>query len=354
MRKAGLVMDAEQEIRAFLRAWTRKTVDLDDLQRAFAAMDYETFHQAMEALLRDGSLTRVAARGSDFRGLPRRCRLARGRLCRAADAIQQDIARLGLAASLDFSFYYGQPLTCWQQDLAHIIQLSQWLQHTAVRRPLTVSDQQRSWDIFRNEKFLLTREGDALLHRLHLSWQDIGVKREWEPLMMAVNPSALQGGICHHLVLENKAPYHKLLPHFAKLGLASLVFGAGWKIAGNLAALPRQTGCPEAHHIAWYFGDFDWEGLKIFQSVSTCPAVEVRLAAPFYRVFLQQPAPQGKEQQIPDEAAWQAFSHWLQPEEARKFRHVLQDHRYYPQEALSAADLLACGKELRNGIGTLC
>lgn len=344
--------DAEQEIRVFLQEWTRKTVDLDDLQRAFAGMDYETFHQAMEALLRDGSLTGVAARGVDFRGLPRRCRIARGCLCPAADAIQQDIARHGLSASLDFSFYYGRPLVLWKQDLEHLIRLSQWLQHTAAKRPLTVSDQQRSWDIFRDEKFLLSREGETLLHRLHLGWQDIGVKREWEPLMIAVNPSALQDDVCHHLVLENKAPYHKLLPHFGELGFASLIFGAGWKIAGNLAALPRQAGCPESHHIAWYFGDFDWEGLKIFQSVSTCPVVEVRLATPFYHVFLQQQAPAGKEQQTPDETAWQAFSRWLEPEEARRFRQILQDHRYYPQEALSAADLLACGKELWNGIGT--
>ena len=111
----------------------------------------------------------------------------------ASDVIQRDIARYGLLASLDFSFYHEHPVAIWQQDLARIIQLSRWLQHTAGIRTLAASDQQRSWDIFHNEKFLLTKEGAELLHRLHLYWQDIDVERRWEPLMMAIHPSALLG-----------------------------------------------------------------------------------------------------------------------------------------------------------------
>lgn len=342
-----------QGVRDFLLQYPRKTIALDALQQQFGTFAYEVFHGVIQHLLQEGSLRGIVSSGTDFGGLPRRYRLIRARLCSSSDQIQSDAARYAISARLDLSFYHEQLLPVWQRDLPYIVQLSDWLRRSADQLVLPVSDQQRSWDIFQDEKFLLTPEGRGLLRRLHLSWQDIGVTRETEPLMMAAHPVMMQGAVCHHLIVENKAPYYKLLPHLTESRLSSLIFGSGWKIVGNLSALPMQSGCLTARHVAWYFGDMDWEGIRIFHALSMSAAtasVELRLALPFYRALLLHEAAYGKVTQKPDEEAWTNLACWLPEDEAHQFLHLLQHHQYYPQETLCDAEWLTCGKELDDDI----
>ena len=262
--------------------------------------------------------------------------------------IQAEAIRLALSERLDFSFYYEQPLAVWQADLPYIEKLSAWLARGIGE---TTSLQQRSWDIFADEKYLLG-PGEGLLKRLGLTTADLGICDQPDPLMMAVQPARLQQPVCHHLVVENKAPYGRLAPHLAEGQLTSIIFGCGWKIAANLDLLPQQCGCPHARHVVWYFGDFDWEGLRIWQAAASSKTVEVRLAVPFYEAFLAYEAPQGKANQQREEAVWPPFAAAVGESRAPVFRDILDRGCYYPQEALTENDLIRALKETLHGIRT--
>ena len=227
-----------QRVRDFLVRYPRKTIELDALQQQFGTFAYEVFHGVIQHLLQEGSLRGIASSGTDFGGLPRRYRLIRARLCSSSDQIQSDAARYAISARLDLSFYHEQLLLVWQRDLPYIVQLSDWLRQSAGQLVQPVSDQQRSWDIFQDEKFLLAPEGRGLLRRLHLSWQDIGVTREKEPLMMAAHPAMMQGAVCHHLIVENKAPYYKLMPHLPASRLSSLILALAGRLSGTWRLCP--------------------------------------------------------------------------------------------------------------------
>ena len=335
-------------MRRFLQDYPKKMVDLDVLQAAFASWGYDRFRPAVAALLDDGSLTAVCAGGVDFSGLPRRLKRVPAKLFASVSVIQAEAIRLALSEKLDFSFYYEQPLKVWQADLPYIEKLSAWLARDVGER---ASLQQRSWDIFADEKYLLG-PGAALLKRVGLTAADLGICDQPDPLMMAIHPGHLQQSVCHHLVVENKAPYGRLLPHLAESRLTALIFGGGWKIAANLDLLPTQCGCPNAHHVVWYFGDFDWEGLRIWQAAASSKTVEVRLAAPFYEVFLAYEAPQGKENQQREESVWPPFAAAVGESQARIFRDILDRGCYYPQEALTESDLIRALKETLHGIRT--
>lgn len=335
-------------MRRFLQDYPKKMVDLDVLQAAFASWGYDRFRPAVAALLDDGSLTAVCAGGVDFSGLPRRLKRVPAKLFASVTVIQKDAIGLALSDKLDFSFYYEQPLKAWQADLPYIEKLSAWLDRGIAE---TASLQQRSWDIFADEKYLLG-PGAALLKRVGLTTVDLGICDQPDPLMMAVHPDYLQRPVCHHLVVENKAPYGRLVPHLAEVPLTSLIFGGGWKIAANLDLLPRQCGCPDARHIVWYFGDFDWEGLRIWQAAGRAETVEVRLAVPFYEAFLAYKAPLGKENQQREESVWPPFAAAVGTSRAPVFRDILDSGRYYPQEALTERDLIRALKETLHGIRT--
>lgn len=342
----------EQTIRDYLQSYRRKTIDLDLLKKTFRRMNYEEFQFAIKRLLKDELLQEMPSGGHDFGGLPRRMRLNASILSRSVELVQSDALRFALSPQLDLSSYYVRPADVWKMDLPYIIKLSDWLKNGG-SHGIPVSDQKRSWEIFYDEKYLLG-DGRRLLQRLHIAMAELEVIEESDPLMLAVNPLGLHGTVCHHLIVENKAPYRELLPILRKTGFSSLILGYGWKITKNLPELPVQTGRTDAKHIAWYFGDFDWEGLKIWwYTAARTAGVTLKLAVPFYRAFLNYEAPTGKGNQQKDDEVWEAFSHEIGPKRSLCFYDLLKHGRYYPQEILTEEDLMKCWEELARGTGTL-
>lgn len=344
-------MDMAETMRRSLMDCGRKTILLEQMQMWFPKGEYDDFRQVVLQLMQEGCLEAVRNSGTDYGGLPRKFRINRGALFQSAEVIQRDAIRHALSARMDLRYYYEQPLSVWQENLPYICRLSDWMKTRSGR---AVSLQQRSWDIFHDEKYLMG-PGMILLHRLKLSLADLRVKEEPDPLMMAVAPATSERAVFHHLVVENKAPYYALVPFLRESGFSSLIFGAGWKITANLNELPRQTGYAAARHLVWYFGDFDWEGLRIWQGAagSASDNLSVRLAVPFYQKYLQHEAPSGKENQQADETILESFERTVGEPAGSRFRSVLEQQRYYPQEALTQDELLQAWEELAYGAGTL-
>ena len=351
-------------LKNLLMQQNRKTVTLDALQEVCRRMDYAPFHDAITSLQQDGVLAPIKAGGCDHGGLARKYTIHLGPLFAASAArIQQEAIADAISGTLDLSWDMSHPYGEWQRDRTAIETLSNYLQQLScppAELPKT-SLQQRSYDIFGDEKFLLSDGG--LLTRLGLSREALGVAPEADPLMMAFHPTdsmlpspAYENGhICYyHLIVENKAPWMALFPHLAETTLTSLILGYGWKILASIDQLPAQCGYPKAHHIAWYFGDFDWEGLRIWHELAEkCETldgrIELRLAVPFYAAFLTHPESHGKEQQSPAPEALGAFLRQM-PELLRsRSCHLLKSGCYYPQEALGTDELLSCLKETLHG-----
>ena len=350
---------AGEVLRRFLMMQKRKTVTLDTLQKECHRLDYAAFHDAVTTLERAAVLVPVKAGGYDHGGLARKYTIHPGPLfARTAARIQQEAIESAISGTLDLSWYMSHPYKDWQRDRTAIETLSNYLQQLScppAELPKT-SLQQRSYDIFGDEKFLLSDGG--LLTRLGLSREALGVAPEADPLMMAFHPrTPMQDdgkAVCHHLIVENKAPWMALFPHLAETTLTSLILGYGWKILANIDQLPAQCGYPKAHHIAWYFGDFDWEGLRIWHELAEkCETlerrIELRLAVPFYAAFLSHPESHGKEQQSPAPEALGAFLRQMPEPLRNRFRHLLESGCYYPQEALGTDELLSCLKETLHG-----
>ena len=339
-----------ERLRGFLAGRRQKTVLLDELQRFCGGMEYEVFHQAVRELETAEVLQGIKAAGQDFGGLSRKYKIFAGRLFAAGtEQIQQEIQQDAMSSLLDFSWYYRQSIDCWQQERPWLRKLSVYLKRQQTRLE-SASVQQRSYEIFGDEKFLLER-GHVLLSHVGLQEAELGIGGQPDPLMLAVNPRGLGLPVCQHLVVENKAPYYGLLSFWLQSDFTSVIFGSGWKIAGNIQELPQQCGQPEKRHIVWYFGDFDWEGLSIWHSLSGCRGMEVRLAEPFYQAFLNYGPSTGKQNQQKNPVALDAFcSHFSVPT-AERWRGILQGKGYYPQETLSGERLQKCWEEFLDEAG---
>lgn len=327
-----------------LKHWKKSRIELDYLQQQCRGISYEDFAVLIRECMEKGILLPIKSAGRDGGGLPYKFSIARGKLLGDNVAYINNIVQAGEFSSLlSFSWYYEQPQKIWEGELPYIRLLDAYLKHEQKIVPAGI--QQRSFEIFKNEKWLL-EHGDFLGH-VGLLPEQLGIVSQPDPLMLAVNPVRWQRclkdvfhanghGIitCYHLVVENKAAYYGLLPYLADSPFVSIILGYGWKIAGNLSQLAGQLGQLPVCHRVLYFGDFDAEGISIWYSLTH--GMQVQLATEFYRAMLDLPPVSGKENQQLNQAALDAFAGCFSREEGGRWQQILQGHMYYPQEILSA------------------
>ena len=364
----------------FLKHWKKSRIELDVLQQQCGGISYDEFSSLLRDCLNNGVLLPVKSAGINGQGLPYKFTIAKGRLLSENVAYINKIVQAGAFSSLlSFSWYYEQPIKNWEAELPYIRLLDEYLK--AHKKICPAGIQQRSFDIFHDEKWLL-EHGDFPGH-VGLTLDQLGIVAQPDPLMLAINPVRWQKCLselwqknnqknnqgerfCYHLAVENKAAYYGLLPYLPESPFVSLILGYGWKIVGNLPQLASQLGQLPVRHRVLYFGDFDAEGISIWHSLmdidsrllddqadgcqwgsrdagvadsGACSSIQVELATEFYRAMLNLSPVRGKVNQQLNQLALAAFGRCFSKDERECWQRILQEGRYYPQEILSSEEL---------------
>lgn len=385
-------------IHEILTKWKKSRIELDSLQQQCHGISCEEFVVLIRDCMNKGILLPIKSAGSNGSGLPYKFTIAKGRLLSDNVAqINKTVQAGAFSSLLSFSWYYEQPLKVWEAELPYIRLLDAYLKAHQQMAPASI--QQRSFEIFHDEKWLL--EHDDFPGHIGLNLKQLSIVTQPDPLMLAINPfrwsrylsetwlgntsvnkqernseyqeAARLGNhqeckqenkplerICYHLAVENKAAYYGLLPYLPESPFVSLILGYGWKIAGNLPQLAVQLGQLPVRHRVLYFGDFDAEGISIWYSLMNtgahslavhadgcqrgCSAagsgagssIQVELAVEFYRAMLALPPVRGKGNQQLNQVALEAFGKCFSKDERECWQRILQEGRYYPQEILSS------------------
>ena len=177
--------------------------------------------------------------------------------------------------------YYKPGGEDFRRDWSAIEQIDAYLKKEGLPAAAATAPE-RSYQIAGDEKWIDEQGGRQILERLGV-WPAMRIYTVSEPLMLAVNPAAYAREWALHLVVENKAAFNGLLPALVESPFLSLVFGSGWKIAGNLHMLDRQLNWKGRSRCIYYFGDLDCEGLSIWHRLQK--EEKVPPAVPFYRAL---------------------------------------------------------------------
>ena len=292
-------------IHEILTKWKKSRIELDSLQQQCHGISCEDFAVLIRDCMNKGILLPIKSAGSNGSGLPYKFTIAKGRLLSDNVAqINKTVQAGAFSSLLSFSWYYEQPLKVWEAELPYIRLLDAYLKAHQQMAPASI--QQRSFEIFHDEKWLL--EHDDFPGHIGLNLKQLSIVTQPDPLMLAINPfrwsrylsetrlgnasvnkqernseyqeAARLGNhqeckqenkplerICYHLAVENKAAYYGLLPYLPESPFVSLILGYGWKIVGNLPQLANQLGQLPVRHRVLYFGDFDAEGISIWHSL---------------------------------------------------------------------------------------
>lgn len=356
---------------AYLRSCPKATVWTEELERLFQGepITYTAFGQALLALEREQYVSEVKAAGRRTKqpSLANRYRLNHALL--KADKVQLlHKYRLELHPLISLDAYFAQPEAVWERELPYLKRIHHFLQEFGLPT-IPAPAPERSFQLVGDEKWITDKGGKAVLERIGL-WSRLLIDYTGDPLMLAVNagllatestrfavnaqpdsdgakangrPRAADSNLagrppCLHLIVENKATFHGLLPALPESGFHTLIYGCGNKIVGNLDQLAAQVPLPMREHRFYYFGDLDHAGLQIWYRLSLHYPVIPALA--FYHACLHTPPVEGKQNQRQDDAALKAFLARL-PDSAdrEKLAAALQAGRYYPQETLPAEQL---------------
>ncbi|RXT07777.1 Wadjet anti-phage system protein JetD domain-containing protein [Ammoniphilus sp. CFH 90114] len=246
------------------------------------------------------------------------------------------------------SYYLEHPRD-YEEDEPFILKMDAFLKQdndVAFNSDLTINE--RSFQLFQNEKWLASAHGKSVLGRIGLTLENLRCYPTYEPFFYYRHGrnASLQKNA---LIVENKDTFFSFKSLFQAgvyawedLAFDLLIYGEGQKIEHSFAffgELEEYRGCVTRFY---YFGDLDPKGIAIWYQLKQQYQVEIQPARLFYEDLIQQyghVAPlRTKKQSCPKEGE-RAFLAYFSPEVQGRIVELLQHDRYLPQEGLNGQRL---------------
>lgn len=150
-------------------------------------------------------------------------------------------------------------MTVREMQLANFMKLQESL--------TLLSINERSFQIFGDEKFLNSSEGRSILHKNHMSLQLLNVYKTPEPFIYCVNPHT---NTKNALIIENKDTWYTMKKVLCDGGsicgipVKVLIYGEGRKIQSSFSYMEEDTA--DIHDVRkfYYLGDVDASGIDIY------------------------------------------------------------------------------------------
>ncbi|MCI8495760.1 MAG: hypothetical protein HFI74_08790 [Lachnospiraceae bacterium] len=245
--------------------------------------------------------------------------------------------------------YYLSHLREYQKDRPWVRMLNEYLKSNLelLKHPESVNE--RSFEIWKREKFLTREQGAKILKRCGMEPIDLNTYETAEPLAYYSHTRQVPQNI---LILENKDTFFSMRRYLLDgnikifgIEIGTLIYGGGKRIVKSFqdfdsSAEPYMQS--EKNNIL-YFGDLDYEGIGIYESlIQQCQGI--RKPVPFqeaYERMLRKAAsvkelPKTKEQQNRNLAGI-FFSHFSS-DIVVQMQKVLEKNQYIPQEILNLLD----------------
>lgn len=247
--------------------------------------------------------------------------------------------------------YYLHHLSTYEKERSDVRRLDAFLRNekAALNTPLSLNE--RSFQIFGREKFLTQGGGRTLLSHCGLTESYLNVFHTAEPFASFAASRDLPQNA---LILENKDPFFGMRSHLLAgnrtifgVPIGTLIYGAGKRV---LSAFQDFSLSAEPYLLSpscrlYYFGDLDWEGIQIYESLEEAFQKDTgREIAPFCPAYLAMlkkaktvpSLPTTKEGQTPGDAG--IFFSFFDPGAVQEMRQFLDASLYIPQEILNGGD----------------
>lgn len=248
--------------------------------------------------------------------------------------------------------YYLRHMAVYEKDRPFVLKLSDYLRNHSEDLRTEVSENERSFAIWQEEKFLQKGSGFRILKNCGIDPSVLSFYPTSEPLTY-YSADRIPGQ--NILMIENKDTFfsmRKALLDGKKeiLGrpIGTLIYGAGkgiWKSLDDfeLCVEPYMRD-PKNHYL--YFGDLDYEGIGIYDKVREIFGNAGRKIVPFREAYQKMVnkaeaigfdrLPKTREQQ--NRRIGNEFFFYFDEKTGEQMREILERGLYIPQEILNILD----------------
>lgn len=329
----------------------KKKITLEELQEYLGQDSYPEFATKIKELIEAGILEPI--RSSNRNGKTPSLYLSY-RICHPkevqAELMEELLYRINPILKTD---YYMKNQVAYELDREMVLRLDRFLREDRDRLKVRASFNERSFEIWYREKYLLREGGLKLLKNLGLTTETLNVYETTEPMAYYSQHKQVPQNI---LILENKDTFYTMRKHLLDsnelicgMAIGTLIYGGGKSIYRSFQdfALCAEPYLIDKGNCLYYFGDLDYEGILIYETLAAMYEANVKLEpfVPAYEAMLEKVfkkaifnlLPQMKEGQNRsiDQRFLQAFCTEVQ----EKMIEVLEYNRYIPQEILQSGDL---------------
>lgn len=327
----------DKKIISHLKSRKNREIPLTEIEKLFTGdINYEDFAKVVKSLEKDNILIPVKSHKTNNKSIPlyNTYRINKSYF---KDKLINQIQTFKLRAdeNINLQGYFSLSEYEWKRDLPYIRLIDTHIKEKGFPNSEAPSPE-RSYEIIGDEKWIDEKGGKALLERLGV-WNKLKVSHNVDPLMFAINPENVNNPINKHIIIENKSTFYDFLSSLDQTCFTSLIYGSGWKIVSGIVMLEKQLGLENKTHELFYFGDIDYEGISIWNTLNE--KRQVIPAVNFYSKLLEKPAAQGKENQKENAGALENFMNYFSNEEGNKIKMLLKQRYYYPQEGLGKDEI---------------
>jgi hypothetical protein len=251
-------------------------------------------------------------------------------------------------ASMLKNDYYLNNMEAYLKDRPYVLLLNKYLKEHSECLREAASYNERSFEIWSREKFLSREGGIRILKNLGLTPEELNVYDTTEPLAYYSHHKEVPQKI---LIIENKDTFYSMRKHLLEHNLMILGSEIGTLIYGGGKSIHKSfrdfTLCVEPYindqrNEILYFGDLDYEGILIYESLQENFRDSVRLK-PFcaaYEAMLHKVdfnnLPEMKEGQ--NSNIGREFLSYFSEELQDQMLYLLHHNKYIPQEVLQRKD----------------
>jgi len=324
-----------------------KRISLEELLRPYLEESYEQQYQYIKNLIEQEKIKPVKSSGGNGKKPALYCSYWVIEQKKDYSVLEEELKyRLHPMISVD---YYLSHLKNYEKDREFVLKLDKYLRMEQKMLSYPESVNERSFEIWSREKFLVKEQGRTVLKRCGLDMGDFNVYGTAEPLAYYSHTRETPQNL---LIIENKDTFYSMRRHLLEgkgsifgEDIGTLVYGAGKRILRSFEDFDFcvEPYMAERKNKIYYFGDLDYEGIGIYENLaeSVCGRWEIQPFVPAYDKMLRKAdmaegLPKTKEKQNRNISS--RFFFYFSEGQKEKIKEILEREEYIPQEILNISD----------------
>ncbi|VYU69860.1 hypothetical protein [Clostridium tertium] len=250
--------------------FNKKKIAIEEIEKVYKVSTYNDLYILVSKLIENNEIEAIKSSGGNGKkpALYKRYRIVEEE---EDNSVYLEELNYKILSKFDIS-YYKKNINKYKEHREYILVLNTFIKENEELLKIPLSMNERSFQIWRREKFLQKEEGKLIIKNLGLNLEYLNYYDTSEPLAYYSKSKKTPQNI---LILENKDTYYTMRKYLINspnsiLGneIDTVIYGAG---KGILKAFKDYEVSVEDYLFSkenkmYYFGDLDYEGIIIYEN----------------------------------------------------------------------------------------